>query len=263
MCYNQIMDTERINSLAWDEEVERNNWWTKIVGEDEIEKAKRGEAQIRLTTTKAIPQTWLEKMKGKKVLALASGGGQQVPLLSAYGANVTSLDISEKQIEQDKIALEKYSLTANTIVASMLSLPFENESFDVVFNPISLNFVEDLKRAYSEMNRVLKNSGTLMIGIANPVLYIFDEKKQDKKLKVKYTLPFSSLTSLSKKEIERKERSRDTLEFSHTLSSILGLLIDMGFVIDGFYTDSALSEPTDSFIYDCFLAIKATKQQPQ
>lgn len=257
------MDIELINSLAWDEEVLRNNWWTKIVEEKEIEKAKNGEPQIRLTTSKIIPQEWLEKMKGKKVLALASGGGQQVPLLAAYGSHVTSLDISEKQIEQDRIALKKYSLTAETVVASMLSLPFENESFDVVFNPISLNFVEDLKRAYCEMSRVLKSSGTLMIGIANPVLYLFDEKKQDRKLKVKYTLPFSSLTSLSKKEIEKKERNRDTLEFSHTLSSILGLLIEMGFVIDGFYTDVALSEPTDSFIKDCFLAIKATKQQPQ
>lgn len=96
------------------------------------------------------------------------------------------------------------------------------------------------------------------MGIANPVLYIFDEKKQEKKLKVKYTLPYSDLTSLSRKEIEKMIRNADTIEFSHTLDSIIGGLISSGFIIDGFFSDYSGSEPTDSFIRDAYLAIKAT-----
>lgn len=248
------MDSEKFNKEAWDKEVLNNNWWTKIVSEDEIEKIKKGEGGIRITTTKNIPPSWLELTKGKKTLSLCAGGGQQTPLLSSYGSIVTSLDISPRQIQQDREALDKFCLKAETVVGSVLEMPFENESFDVIVNPISLNFVPSLDKAYSEIDRVLKNGGYFMMGIANPVLYIFDEKKQNKRLRVKYTLPFSTESSLSKREIERKIKENDTFEYSHTLESIIRTILKRGFVLLDFFSDMADSEPTDSFINDSFLA---------
>jgi ubiquinone/menaquinone biosynthesis C-methylase UbiE len=248
------MDTEEINSRAWDKEEERGNWWTRIVGEDEIEKARRGSLYLRITTEKAVPPSWTERIKDKDVLVLCGGGGQQTPLLAAYGCRVTSVDISPHQIGQDRKALEMYGLTAKNVVGSALSLPFSSSSFDAVVNPISLNFIEDINKVYDEVDRVLRKDGYFMMGIANPVLYIFDEKKQKRKLKVKYTLPFSTTKSLSEKEVERKIKAGDTLEFSHTLESIITPLLGRGFVMEDFFSDSALSEPTDSFIHDSFLA---------
>lgn len=248
------MNTEEINSRAWDKEVEKNNYWSKIVDEEAIEKARRGELELRITTEKYVPSSWSEKLKNKKVLVLCGAGGQQTPLLSAYGASVTSLDISPGQIEQDRKALEKYSLKGDLLVGSALSIPFEDDSFDAVVNPISLNFIDDIEKVYSEVERVLRKGGYFMMGIANPAIYLFDEKKQERKLIVKYTLPFSSNTSLSRKEREKRIKKGDTLEFSHTLESIITPILRKGFVLVDFFSDRALSEPTDSFISDSFLA---------
>ena len=142
---------------------------------------------------------------------------------------------------------------------SVLSLPFEDESFDHIVNPCSLNFIEDLDKVYSEFHRVLRKGGSLIFGISNPILYIFDDKKIEKKLKVKYTLPFSDTSSLSPKELEKRLKEQDTVEFSHTLSSIISNLLSKGFVIDGFFSDGSGFEPLDSFVSDSYLAFKATK----
>lgn len=252
-------DISSANSRAWDREVENGSWWSLIVEEGLIEKAKNGKLELRITTERTVPDFWCERLKNKKVLVLSGGGGQQTPLLSQYGAVVTSLDISPLQIEKDREALRLYGLKAETIVGDVLSLPFEDESFDAVVNPISLNFVKDIEKAYSEIDRVLKRGGTFMMGIANPVLYIFDEKKQEKKLCVKYTLPFSADKSLSKKEYLKRLERGETIEFSHTLESIIRPLLKRGFVMADFFSDRALSEPTDSYISDSFLAFLFVK----
>lgn len=51
--------------------------------------------------TKSIPKNWFPTLEGLKILCLASGGGQQGPILAAAGADVTVVDISQKQLEQD------------------------------------------------------------------------------------------------------------------------------------------------------------------
>ncbi len=254
------MDVTKVNSLAWDGEVKNNNWWTLIVDEEKIQEARNGKPEIWVTPTSNVPLSWVEPLKGKKVLNACGGGGQQTPILSAYGSYVTVVDISKKQLEQDRIALDRYSLEAELIEGSVLSLPFSDESFDHVLNPCSLNFIEDLDGVYKEFHRVLKKGGSLIFGISNPILYIFDDKKIEKKLKVKYTLPFSDTTSLSEKELKKRISKGDTVEFSHTLSSIISGLLSKGFIIDGFFADSSGSEPVDSFVSDSYLAFKAIKQ---
>lgn len=253
------MDYKTLNSKAWDEEVRRNNFWTRIAGQEEIEKARSGKPEIRLSPSSYVPREWLEDARGKKTLLLAAGGGQQTPIMSAFGSIVTTVDLSKGQLMQDRKALDRYGLSASLIEASMDNLPLSDESFDYVMNPISLCFIEDIKAVYREVHRVLRKGGIFMFGIANPVLYIFDEKKQEKKLKVKYTLPFSDIASKSRKELERMERERDTFEYSHTLSDIIGSLLKTGFIIEGFYSDGADSEPTDSYIFDSYLVFRARK----
>lgn len=255
------MDIANINGKAWDGEVENNNWWTRIVSQESIDEARKGNPGIWVTPSSNVPLSWIEPLKGKKVLNACGGGGQQTPLLSAYGALVTVIDISKKQLEQDRIALDKYSLDAEIVHGSVLSLPFEDESFDHIINPCSLNFIEDLDGVYSQFYRVLRKGGSLIFGIANPILYIFNDKIMEKKLKVKYTLPFSDTTSLSRKELEKRIRKGDTVEFSHTLSSIISNLLSKGFVLDGFFSDSSGFESVDSFVRDSYLAFKAIKSR--
>ena len=260
LCRIVCMNEAELNSKAWDHEVERNNLWTTIVTEDEIEKARNGELNIWITPEHNVPSSWIEDIRGRNVLLLACGGGQQTPLLSAAGANVTDVDISPMQIEQDRKALEKYNLKADVRVGDMRDLSFlEDGSMDYVICPHSLNFISTLDEFYSESYRVLKKGGRFLFGAANPILYMFDEKCEARKLKVKYTIPYSADTSLSRKQKERKLRTNDTFEYSHTLDDIIGKALRKGFIMKDFYSDGSLIEIVDSFVHDSFLAFCMVK----
>ncbi|KAG1318310.1 hypothetical protein G6F63_015276 [Rhizopus arrhizus] len=56
---------------------------------------------VRLTP-RALPLDWLGDVRGRRILCLASGGGQQAPVLAAAGADVTVFDLSDGQLEQDR-----------------------------------------------------------------------------------------------------------------------------------------------------------------
>lgn len=253
------MDIYEANRKAWNSESERRNFWTIAVSEDRIDAARNGKPEIWVTPFRSVPQSWISDLKGKRVLVACGGGGQQTPILSAFGCEVTSLDISENQITQDRATLERYGLKAQTICANVLKMPLPDAQFDAVIMPQAMNFIDETTLLYSEVFRVLKDGGPFIFGTANPVLYMFDERIQEHRLRVKYTIPFSHTKSFSQRALLSRLNKNDTIEFSHTLETIMGNLIGAGFVIDGFYTDYSGSEVTDSFVHDCHLAIKATK----
>jgi ubiquinone/menaquinone biosynthesis C-methylase UbiE len=256
------MDTYVVaNKKAWDYESKRGNIWTDGCTPEEVQNARNGNVQCILTPFKKVPQTWLGDTQGKKILCLACGGGQQGILLSASGALVTVLDISERQIEQEKNMAEREHLSIEALQGDMLDLSrFPDESFDLVYNPTSTCFIDDVEKVYNQCSRVLKKDGYLLTSVTNPILYIFDEKKEKKgKLIVKYTIPFSDIKSLSKKELKKRLEKYDTIEFSHTLHNLLGGLCRNGFSIIDLYSDVSGCEILDSFVQDCYLAVRAKK----
>jgi hypothetical protein len=90
------MNILEYDSKTWDKLTEINDQWTVPVNEDTIARAREGGWIINLTSVKPVPRNWFsEKMDGKKVLCLASGDGQQGPILAATGAKVTVFDNSE------------------------------------------------------------------------------------------------------------------------------------------------------------------------
>jgi ubiquinone/menaquinone biosynthesis C-methylase UbiE len=247
------------NANAWDFENNHNNFWTVSANEKQIEEAKKGILNMYLTPIKFIKPEWVKNVKGLKILALACGGGQQSILLAAAGADVTVLDISEKQIESDIITAKKNNLNVKTFVGDMQDLSiFKDESFDMIYNPTSTCFISDVQTTYNECYRVLKRGGTFLTSATNPILYLFDEKKKGN-LKIKYTIPYSDLKSLSKTNVEKMIKKHDTIEFSHTWDILLGGLFKAGFIVDDMYTDYSGLEILDSFIHDCYFALHAKK----
>ena len=253
------MDICEANRKAWNNEAANRNYWTLMVSEERINAAKQGEPGIWVTPFKAVPLEWIEGLKGKDILVACGGGGQQTPVLAAYGCNVTTIDISDEQIAQDRSALERFGLDAKLIRGNVLEMEFEDQSFDAVIIPQAMNFIEDLRLLYNQVHRVLREGGSFIFGTANPVLYMFDEKVQEKRLKIRYTIPFSHTRSFSQKELQKRLDRNDTIEFSHTLDSIIGGLTRAGFVIDSYYSDDSGSELTDSFVYDSHMALKAIR----
>jgi ubiquinone/menaquinone biosynthesis C-methylase UbiE len=249
------------NAQAWDWEVGRRNIWTDGCTQEQIEKAHKGELDMVLSPFKKVPSSWVAGIQGKRVLALASGGGQQGVLMSLAGAEVTVFDVSKKQLAQDASYAEKLGLSLALVRGDMRDLScFEDAAFDMIFNPTSSCFIDDVKAMYRHCYRILRKAGSFLTSITNPVLYMFDEKRAMKnKLRVKYTIPYSDLNSLSSKELQKRMKQHDTVEFSHTLEDLLGGVTDCGFCITDLYTDTAGSLMMDSFIHDCYIALRARK----
>ncbi len=249
------------NKKAWDLSVEAKNRWTIIASDEEIQKARDGKAEIVLSPIKVVPKEWLRKLPEKKILGLASGGGQQGPILAAAGADVTIADLSPKQLMQDRQAAEKYQLKIETVETSADDLSmFSDNSFDLVVNPCSNCFFENLEPVWKEVSRVLKTDGEIIYCFLNPISYQFDFEKKDRgEFKLKYAQPYSDSTSLSLEDQERYIGAESPLEFGHTLTDQMQLLLQQGFVIIDFYEDHFGGEdPADKF-FPQMICIRAKK----
>jgi len=255
------MDVRSYNRRAWDREVERKNPWTVPVAPEAIAAARRGEWRIVLTPTKPVPRDWFPPLEGLEVLCLASGGGQQAPILAAAGARVTVLDNSPRQLEQDRRVAEREGLTLETVEGDMADLSVYPEGrFGLIVNPASTCFVPDVRPVWREAARVLKLGGTLLAGLVNPVNYLFDFDLAERGvLEVRHSIPYSDLTSRTEQECRAQIEREEPLEFSHTLGDLIGGQLEAGLVITGFYEDVAPDDAISARIPP-FIATRALRR---
>ncbi|MEM9481761.1 MAG: class I SAM-dependent methyltransferase [Verrucomicrobiota bacterium] len=256
-------DIVAYNREKWDAQVAKGDRWTVPFSPDVIARARQGEFSILLTPSKPVPMNWFPPLEGCRVLCLASGGGQQGPVLAAAGAEVTVFDNSPRQLAQDRLVAKREDLEIETVEGDMGDLSrFEPESFDFVFHPCSNGFVDDVKPVWRGAFRVLRPGGDLVSGFCNPVLYLFDDERRAKgELVVRHRIHYSDLTSLTDEEFARYSNEDDPASFGHTLDDQIGGQIAAGFAITGFYKDDwgAGSEEALSKYIKTFIATKATK----
>lgn len=252
------------NRHAWNWAAMNGNRWSIPVSEDIIARARTGDLKIVLTPEKNIPKDWLGDIRGKAVLGLASGGGQQGPVLAAAGAIVTILDLSPEQLQKDRTCAGTYGLNIKTIESSADNLSaLSDSSFDLIINPVSNCFFPELVPVWRECARVLKAGGLLLYAFSNPINYLFDFEKANRgEYVLKYKIPYSDRISLSSEEQARFIYPEAPLEFSHSLTDQLGLLMRSGFVIEDMYEDGWDTADGLNNHYQSFIAIKARRTSP-
>ena len=261
---NDKTDILEHNRIAWNKESVEGSQWSIPVDTGTIEEARKGNWNVILTPIKPVPKSWFEAITDKELLCLASGGGQQAPILAAAGAKVVSFDNSDEQLKKDKMVADQNSLSLKTVQGDMADLSvFENAVFDFVFHPVSNVFVPDIKKVWRECFRILKPGGSLLSGFMNPVFFLFDHDESEKNntLEVKYKLPYSDLENLDDKRKQELIDQKIALEFGHSLDDQIGGQIEAGFAITGFYEDWWSDEATllNTFA-PTFISTKATKQ---
>ncbi len=250
------MDIVKYNKSAWNNYVDKKNRWTIPISEQELENAKNGNWSIVLTPIKPVPHNWFPNLKGLKILGLASGGGQQGPLLAALGADVTIFDNSEKQLQQDKTMSDKFNLDIKTIQGDMKDLSvFSDNSFDLVFNPCSILFVEDVLPVWKECFRILKPQGILMSGLVNPISFQLDEES----MKLIYKKPFSDIHSLSNEKLEELLKNNEALVFGHSLADQISGQLEAGFCLTNMFEDDWGGESKIDDFFPSFIATRAIK----
>ena len=140
---------------------------------------------------------------------------------------------------------------------------FADESFDLIFHPVSNLFSSAVRPVYREAARVLRRGGILMAGFMNPDIFIFDCDAIDRRgvLHVKYPLPYNDAEHLPRAQLRAMMDEGLPLEHSHTLQDQIGGQCDAGLVITAFYEDHYASETNDipSRFMPCFYATRAVK----
>ena len=84
------MKYTEINSQTIDRWVEEGWEWGIPISHEAYLEAKNGNWSMLLTPTKPVPKEWYPDLKGKKVLGLAAGGGQQTHFCCTRRQNVPS-----------------------------------------------------------------------------------------------------------------------------------------------------------------------------
>jgi SAM-dependent methyltransferase len=228
------------NRASWNRQAKAGGRWSIPADANTIALAREGEWQVILTPKLPVPREWFGELRGLDVLCLASGGGQQAPVLAAAGANVVSFDLSDEQLARDRQVAEREGLALTCMQGDMADLVgVADGAFDLVFHPVSNVFVPDVNAVWRECHRVLRRNGTLLAGFMNPGMYLFDhdEAARTGTLVVKHALPYSDLVSLPPAELRAKLDRGEPLEFSHSLDAQIGGQLAAGFHITGFYED--------------------------
>ena len=143
------------------------------------------------------------------------------------------LDCSDAQLENEKAVAERENYKVNIIKADMSKpLPFEDESFDIIFHPVSNCYIENVESVFKECYRILKKGGILLCGLSTEINYLVDESEE----KIVFSMPFNPLKNEEHREF--LEKFGGGYQFSHTLSEQLGGQLKAGFTLTNIEDDT-------------------------
>lgn len=101
---------------------------------------------------------------GKQLLEVGIGEGAEAEQLVRRGASYSAVDLTAAAVERTRTRLTLRGLPFERVEqASALSIPWPDDSFDVVLSHGVLHHVPDVQQAQSEIRRVLRSDGELVI----------------------------------------------------------------------------------------------------
>lgn len=189
------------------------------------------------------PRTWLgsggtagrnwlpDRLDGLEVLCLAAGGGKHGPLYAAAGARVTVVDLSSSMLDLDRQVARERRIDMEILQGSMDDLSMLAAArYDLVIHPVSTCYLPDVRRVFSEVARVTKPGGRYVSQHKSPVSL---QAAVEPGVGGRYELvrPHSSGEPLPPEPPSRL-RETGTLEFIHSLTSLLGGICAAGFAIE-------------------------------
>ena len=244
------------NRRVWDNLSRHGHTLTKPVTKKELDQARKI----------LDPVGWLpSELAGKKVLALAAGGGRFSALFAALKADVTVVDISDEMLDTDRQMSSRYNLPMRILHADMCDLnQCQDAEFDLIMQPVSTCYVADPRFVFSEAARVLKSSGVYISFHKQPTnLQASLEWRTDS---YQICKPLGQAIHNASNEASRL-REAGAIEHPHSLQMLLGGLCRAGFLIEDVLEPqyANLNQPPGSFAHRCayiapYLAIKAVRK---
>ena len=100
----------------------------------------------------------------KKILDFGCGtGGPAIYIQKSYNATVTGVDVDDVILEEAQEAIRKTDIHIDLVKITSNTLPFEDNSFDIIFSKEVILHIENKEELFKELYRVLKPGGSIVI----------------------------------------------------------------------------------------------------
>lgn len=191
-------------------------------------------------------------LKGKKVLCIGVGTGQEANELTLKGAEVVGIDISEGMINIAKKNYPKIEFK----VMDMNKLDFTEESFDFVFSSLTLHYSSKPNELFEGIYKLLKPHGILLFSTTHPIFNTSVKFQQDNKrfdvignTRELESKKVESLGEYFKEEQKVMDLGDDFIvNFYHrTISTWINSVIESGFAVKKFIEPQPLIESKELF----------------
>ena len=167
-------------------------------------------------------------VRDKQVLELACGAAQNAIALAKWGAHVTAVDFSSKQLDKAKELVAQEGVEVSLVRGDMERLGmFRDGLFDVVLSSFGWEFVPDLGACVGECGRVLKHGGLLVMCTVHPLAaFEWDEDERGLVVTDYFNPPAEVWDELPGRD------GHQGITFFHTVQEVFELLTAGGFRVE-------------------------------
>ena len=155
---------------AWWNETSDSDWYKSLRTDDRINLLKEDPASAFHPAVYEMIRKYLPDMKNRRVLLPSSGDNHAAFALAVMGAQVTSTDISERQLENAADIAKRLHLDIEFICDDTMKLShIPNNAFDMVYTSNgTLSWIDDLDNMNRNICRVLKSGGYAVLYDMHP-----------------------------------------------------------------------------------------------
>jgi len=160
---------KNIIARQWDK-ISDSDWYKGYRTKDVIDKIFENPSSAFHSTTWDMIIKNIEDFEGKEICVPSSGDNHAVFAFSALGANVTSCDISKRQIENAEIIANERALDIKFICEDTMTLEkLPDDMYDFVYTSNGVHiWIDDLKSMYKNIHRILKKDGKYLMYDIHP-----------------------------------------------------------------------------------------------
>lgn len=155
-----MSQTDRRTKMFYDEEASRY---------DEIRYASAGGQRVDRFHHRVLTElSGLQRRQNDCVLEIGCGTGRLLSFFAPQVGQIAGIDASDGMLGVARRRLEELDLSNVTIASGdALALPFEDESFDLVYSILVINLIPEYGDVFREVRRVLRDGGIFLFNVPN------------------------------------------------------------------------------------------------
>ena len=158
---NQPVEEREIAVKRYWNEISDSEWYQSLRTEERLDRLRKDPKTAFYPGVLELMERHVGEFKGKKILLPSSGDNHAAFAFALMGAEVTSADISERQLENARRISDSWNLDIEYVCDDTTCLSeFVDGTFDLVYTSNgTLSWITDLEKMYRNIERILKKGG--------------------------------------------------------------------------------------------------------